>query len=113
VYRTTSVLILVACCVALLIPGLAVAAGGFDAFSVWQQGGFRGANIYPPQTTVDDLKVLRSWGANLAEIPVMDVFNPRPPYTLQPAEMEKLDRMVKAAVQADLFIVLTCRSGPG
>jgi len=113
-FHTIAVLIMVACCVGLLISAPAAAdTGSFDAFSVWQQGGFRGANAYPPETTVDDFKVLRSWGANLAEIPVMDVFSPRPPYALQPAEMEKLDRMVEAAVQADLFIVLTCRSGPG
>jgi hypothetical protein len=102
------------CSVALVTSSLAAAdIGSFDAFSVWQQGGFRGANAYPPGTTVDDFKVLRSWGANLAEVPVMDVFDPRPPYALQPAEMGKLDRMVDAAAQADLFVVLTCRSGPG
>jgi hypothetical protein len=85
----------------------------FDAFATWEAGGFRGANVYPPGTTPDDFKVLRSWGANLAEVPVMDVFNPRPPYGLQPEEMKKLDEMVTAAVQADLFVALTCRTGPG
>lgn len=104
------------CCVVLLVAASAAQPAGtgrFDAFQVWKAGGFRGANVFPPATTLKDFKVLRSWGASLAEIPVIDVFDPRAPYALQPAEMEKLDQMVKAATQADLFVVLTCRSGPG
>src|SRR5574340_414228 len=84
-----------------------------DAMELWQQGALRGANVLPPTNTLEDMKVLRSWGANLAEIAVMDVYGPRPPYQLQPEELAKLDRAVEAAEQAGLFIALTCRTGPG
>ena len=48
----------------------AVASEPRDAFTLWQQGALRGANVMRAQCTVEDLRVLRSWGANLAEIPV-------------------------------------------
>ena len=57
---------------------LAIAAGAVpvrpaempDAYLLWQQGAFRGANVMQAQCTRPDLGVLRAWGANLAEIPV-------------------------------------------
>ena len=67
----------------------------------------------PAQCTVEDLRVLRSWGANLAEIPVLNVYAPTPPYAFQPENLAKLDRALKAAEQAHLYVALTCREGPG
>ena len=84
-----------------------------DAFSLWQRGAFRGANVMQRQCTVEDLRVLRSWGANLAEIPVSNVYAPAPPYAFQPENLAKLDRAVKAAEEAHLYVALTCREGPG
>ncbi len=84
-----------------------------DAFSLWQRGAFRGANVMQAQCTAEDLGVLRGWGANLAEIPVSNVYAPTPPYAFQPENLAKLDRAVKAAEQAHLYIALTCREGPG
>ncbi len=91
----------------------ALSADRLDAFSLWKQGGLRGANVMQKQCTPEDLAVLRSWGANLAEIPVSNVYAPTPPYGFQPENLAKLDRAVKAAEQAHLFLVLTCREGPG
>jgi aryl-phospho-beta-D-glucosidase BglC (GH1 family) len=86
---------------------------GFDALSLWQQGALRGANVMLGQCTVEDLKVLRSWGANLAEIPVSNIYAANPPYAFQPENLARLDRAVKAAEAAGLYVALTCREGPG
>jgi endoglucanase len=84
-----------------------------DAFALWKQGAFRGANVMQAQCTVEDLRVLRGWGANLAEIPVSNVYAPTPPYGFQAENLAKLDSAVKAAEQAHLYVALTCREGPG
>jgi len=84
-----------------------------DAFTLWKQGGLRGANVMQAQCAVEDLRVLRSWGANLAEIPVSNVYAPTPPYAFQPDNLAKLDQAVKAAEAAHLYVALTCREGPG
>jgi endoglucanase len=84
-----------------------------DAFALWKQGALRGANVMQAQCTVDDLRVLRGWGANFAEIPVSNVLAPAPPYAFQPENLAKLDSAVGAAEQAGLFVALTCREGPG
>jgi endoglucanase len=84
-----------------------------DALSLWQRGALRGANVMQAQCTVENLCVLRGWGANLAEIPVSNVYAPTPPYAFQPQNLAKLDQAVKAAEQAHLYVVLTCREGPG
>ena len=84
-----------------------------DAMELWEKGGLRGANVMQAQCTAEDLAVLRSWGANLAEIPVSNVSAPTPPYAFQPQNLEKLERAVQAAEQAHLYVALTCREGPG
>lgn len=84
-----------------------------DAFTLWEQGALRGANVMQAQCTVEDLRALRGWGANLAEIPVSNVYGPTPPYAFQSENLAKLDRAVKAAEEAGLFVALTCREGPG
>jgi len=65
------------------------------------------------QCTEADLGALRGWGANLAEIPVSNVYAPTPPYVFQPENLARLDKAVKAAEQARLYVALTCREGPG
>ena len=95
----------------LATPGLS--AERPEAFTLWKLGALRGANVMQAQCTVEDLRVLRSWGANLAEIPVSNVYGPTPPYAFQPENLAKLDQAVKAAEEAHLFVALTCREGPG
>src|SRR5512137_3055826 len=97
--------------VSFALPAASPAAS--DAFALWQQGAFRGANVMLAQCTADDLRALRSWGANLAEIPVLNVYAPTPPYAFQPENLARLDRAVQAAEQAGLYVALTCREGPG
>jgi len=100
----------------LLISGLAtftLSAETPDAFSLWENGALRGANVMQKQCTIEDLRVLRRWGANLAEIPVSDIYAPTPPYAFQPENLAKLDRAVQAAEEAHLYVALTCREGPG
>jgi len=84
-----------------------------DTFALWQEGALRGANVMQGQCTVEDLRVLRAWGANLAEIPVSNVYAPTPPYGFKPENLARLDGAVKAAEQAGLYVALTCREGPG
>ena len=84
-----------------------------DAFALWQQGALRGANVMREQCTVEDLRVLRSWGANLAEIPVSNIYAPSAPYDFKPDNLAALDAAVKAAEQTGLYVALTCREGPG
>lgn len=100
----------------ILLLGLNAPGGStesLDALSLWRRGALRGANVMQAQCTVEDLRVLRRWGANLAEIPVSNVYAPTPPYAFQPENLAKLDRAVKAAEEAGLYIALTCREGPG
>ena len=99
------------CCISVAVP-LASSAPS-DAFALWQQGALRGGNVMQAQCTVEDLRVLRAWGANLAEIPVLNVYAPTPPYGFKPENLAKLDQAVKAAEQAGLYVALTCREGPG
>jgi aryl-phospho-beta-D-glucosidase BglC (GH1 family) len=114
--RPYDLVLMTVACVSLL-ASIACAGGEAkkpcDPLELWQQGALRGANVLPPTDTPEDMKTLRSWGANLAEIAVMSVYNPRPPYQLQPEELAKLDRSVEAAEKAGLFVALTCRTGPG
>jgi aryl-phospho-beta-D-glucosidase BglC (GH1 family) len=98
-------------CMSLAAPGASSAPP--DTFVLWQEGAFRGANVMQRQCTVEDLRVLRAWGANLAEIPVSNVYAPAPPYGFEPENLAKLDQAVKAAEQAGLYVALTCREGPG
>jgi aryl-phospho-beta-D-glucosidase BglC (GH1 family) len=98
-------------CIALSLG--AAASAQADALALWQRGALRGANVMQERGTVEDLRVLRSWGANLAEIPVLNVYEPDPPYAFQPDNLDRLDRAVKAAEEVGLYVALTCREGPG
>jgi hypothetical protein len=98
-------------CIALSFQ--AAASAQPDSFALWQRGALRGANVMQAQCTLEDLRVLRSWGANLAEIPVLNVYDPNPPYAFQPGNLAKLDQAVSAAERVGLYVVLTCREGPG
>jgi aryl-phospho-beta-D-glucosidase BglC (GH1 family) len=103
--------LLVVCCIGLAASF--ASATPPDAFALWQQGALRGANVMQAQCTLEDLRVLRGWGANLAEIPVSNVYSPVPPYRFMPENLAKLDQAVKAAEQGGLYVALTCREGPG
>ncbi len=66
----------------------------------------------PPhrQKDFDDLAAA---GANVVMISHPAPFAEAPPYGLEPATDASLDRLVAMAARADLFVVLTFRTGPG
>jgi len=104
-----------------------------DKWTLWSHGTqLRGANIYqrrvypeldgptfmgqgpvgPPYTQAD-FDRLASMGANYVNISGPGLFRETPPYTLDTAVQANLDRLLAMAAKADLFAVITFRTGPG
>jgi len=104
-----------------------------DAWALWQPGPWlRGANIYQrrvypeldgelfygpgpfgPPYTQKDFDALAEQGANWVVLSVMGPYTVTPPYRLDPAALEHIAHLVDMAWQADLFVTLAVRSGPG
>ena len=103
------------------------------AWDLWQGGPWlRGANIYqrrvypdldgytflgagpfgPPYTQAD-LDALAEQGANWVVLSVMGPYSVTPPYRPDPQALAHIRRLVDMAWQADLFVTLAVRSGPG
>ncbi len=112
-WRCALIALTVLCVAGLVLALPAAAAPRLDAFKLWQQGALRGANVMLNRCNPEDLVVLRSWGANLAEIPISNVYAAAPPYAFQPDVLDKLEQAAKAVEQAGLYVMLTCREGPG
>ncbi|MCA2001652.1 MAG: glycoside hydrolase family 5 protein [Chloroflexi bacterium] len=104
-----------------------------DKWSLWADGTqLRGANVWqrivipeldgneflgdgyigPPYTQAD-FDQLAALGANYVNLSHPGLFTERPPYALDEQAQENLDNMLKMAAQADLFSVITFRTGPG
>jgi hypothetical protein len=104
-----------------------------DKWSLWANGAqLRGANIYqrrihpefdgteflgpgpfgPPYTQADfdDLAAL---GANYVNISGPGLFTVEPPYVVDDEAVANLDRLLEMTAAADLFAVITFRTGPG
>ncbi len=102
-------------------------------WALWNHGTqLRGANIYqrriypaldgptfmgpgpvgPPYTQVD-FDHLAALGANYVNISHPGLFRETPPYTLDTAVQSNLDKLLAMAAKADLFAVITFRTGPG
>jgi heme-degrading monooxygenase HmoA len=102
-------------------------------WDLWQSGTrLRGANIYqrrvfpeldgteyigpgpfgPPYTQAD-LDHLSEMGSNYVNISGPGLFTVVPPYQVDREAVENLDRLLEMAEKADLFAVLTFRTGPG
>jgi hypothetical protein len=109
------------------------AVAGPDKWSLWQSGArLRGANIYqrrsypdadgdqiaaigpviPPYTQADFDK-LAAMGANYVNISHPGLFTETPPYVLDPVMQNNLDQLLAEIAQADLFAVISFRTGPG
>jgi hypothetical protein len=104
-----------------------------DKWSLWANGTqLRGANIYQrrvypeldgedflgsdalgPPYTQQDLDRLAELGANYINISHPGLFTENPPYTLDGEVQDNLDHLLKMAAQADLFVVISLRTGPG
>ena len=104
-----------------------------DKLSLWVNGTqLRGANIWqrivvpeldgdeflgngyigPPYTQAD-FDELSALGANYVNLSHPGLFTERPPYVLDEQVQENLDHMIEMAAMADLFVVITFRTGPG
>jgi hypothetical protein len=105
----------------------------FTKWSLWSEGvKLRGANIhqrlvYPeldgnefmgtgrvgPVYSQEDFNRLAAWGANFVNISHPGIFTEEPPYRLDEKVLTHLKKLVKMIGQADMFAVISFRTGPG
>lgn len=106
---------------------------GFDKWALWTSGTqLRGANIYQrhvypeldgtefmgpgpigPPYAQKDFDRLAALGANYVNISHPGLFTEKPPYTLDEDVQENLDRLLEMIARADMFAVISFRTGPG
>jgi hypothetical protein len=111
----------------------ALSLPALDKMSLWTGGThLRGANLYQrhvypeidgteflgpgpvgPPVTLADLQALAAQGANYVNISGPGIYTERPPYQPDPAMVSYWDGIIGMAEQADLFVVITFREGPG
>lgn len=102
-------------------------------YKLWSDGvNLRGANMYQrrvyptldgddflgpgpigPPLTQGDFDALAALGANYVNLSHPGLFNEQPPYQLDPSVRDNLDSLIAMAAQADLFCVVSFRTGPG
>ncbi len=105
----------------------------FDAWELWTNGTqLRGANTWQrivipkydgrdflgnryigPPYTQSEFDRLSELGANYVNLSHPGIFTERPPYVLDERAQDNLDNMIAMAAKADLFVVITFRTGPG
>ena len=127
--------LLVAVLVVVLVPIAAVAQRATAAscpagskIGLWNTGSavLRGANVYQGRNvfnadvafgdgpfTQSDFDDLRAAGANYVHISHAGIFSEQPPYALDQAAVDNLDRVVNMARAAGLYAGIAFRSGPG
>ncbi|MEW5871523.1 MAG: cellulase family glycosylhydrolase [Chloroflexota bacterium] len=108
-------------------------ATSLSKWDLWLDGPhLRGANVYQrhvypeldgptylgpgplgPPFTQADFNQLASLGANYINLSHPGLFAEKPPYELDQAVQDNLDRLLAMAEQADLFAVISFRTGPG
>ena len=108
-------------------------AGDFDKFLLWNNGTqLRGANIWQrivvpeldgdeflgsghvgPPYSQDDFYWMASEGANYVNISHPGLFTENPPYVLDEAVQANLDNLLEMIAAADMFAVISFRTGPG
>jgi heme-degrading monooxygenase HmoA len=104
-----------------------------DKWDLWTHGTqLRGANIYQrrvhpeldglefigsgavgPPYTQDDFDALAEAGANYVNFSVPGLYTVTPPYRLDEDVQAEVDRLLAMAEKADLFVVISARTGPG
>ena len=108
--------------------------GGVDKWALWAGGAtrLRGANIYQrrvypeldgeefmgpgpvgPPYTQEDFNRLAALGANYVNISHPGLFTETPPYTVDLDIQNNLDNLLSKIAQADMFAVISFRTGPG
>ena len=74
---------------------------------------FLGANHVGPPYTQLDFDDLSKMGANYVNISGPGLFTETPPYQLDPQVQNNLDQLLEMIYEADMFAVITFRTGPG
>jgi len=74
---------------------------------------FLGSGYVGPPFTQADFDALAALGANVVNLSHPGLYTERPPYVLDEQVQENLDRLIEMAARADLFVVITFRTGPG
>ena len=74
---------------------------------------FLGADYIGPPVEQSDFDALAALGANVIDLSHPGLYSERPPYVLDEQAQANLDRLIGMAAQADLFVVITFRTGPG
>jgi hypothetical protein len=74
---------------------------------------FYGPGPFGPPYTQEDFNRLAALGANYVNISTAGVFTVQPPYEVDEKAVASLDRLLKMAAEADMFAVITFRTGPG
>ena len=74
---------------------------------------FLGANHVGPPYTQQDFNELAKLGANYVNISGPGLFTETPPYQLDLQVQNHLDQLLEMIYQADMFAVITFRTGPG
>jgi len=115
------------------LPPSPVTAGKVDKWALWTSGTqLRGANIYQrrvypeldgseflgpgpvgPPYTQQDFDRLAAMGANYVNISHPGLFTETSPYTVDLEIQNNLDNLLAMIAQADMFAVITFRTGPG
>ena len=114
-------------------PRWPAVAEGVDKWALWSQGTqLRGANIYQrrvypeldgpefmgpgpvgPPYTQEDFDRLAALGANYVNISHPGLYSETPPYLPDQAIQDNLDTLLDMIARADMFAVLSFRTGPG
>jgi hypothetical protein len=88
--------------------------------NIWQgkvdlpiYGGIYGSGPYGPPFAQQDFTDLASAGANFVNVSHPGLFTVDAPYALAAGSQQNLDALLAKIAQADLFAVITMRTGPG
>ncbi len=110
-----------------------VTVGGYDKFALWEGSThLRGVNTWQrvvipeldgleflgsghvgPPYTQEDFDRLAALGANYVNISGPGLFTERPPYVLDEEVQANLDNLLEMIGRADMFAVISARTGPG
>jgi len=74
---------------------------------------FMGAGLVGPPYTQSDFFNLAELGANYVNISHPGIFLEKPPYQLDSAILDHLKNLIKMISNADMFVVISFRTGPG
>lgn len=76
-------------------------------------GNYLGPGPAGPPYTQDDFDRLAAMGANYVNISCPGLFREKPPYKLDPTMQNNLDRLIGMIGRANMFAVVSFRTGPG